>query len=81
MRKRTFPAVATSVIISTAAMMAVPAVASALGAATSISPPVTGATVQQVSWDGPYGQRPYFHHRFFHEAFVFHHRFHGFHRW
>ncbi len=84
MRRMTFPAVATSVIISTAAMMAVPAAASALDAATNANVERSGASVQQVNWDGGYGyyHRSYFHHhRFFREPFFFHHRFHRFHRW
>jgi hypothetical protein len=85
MRRMTFPAAATSVILSTAAMMAVPAAASVLGGAASAnlqhaSGVAQGISVQQVNWDGGYGyyhHRPFFHHR----AFFFHHRFHRFRRW
>jgi hypothetical protein len=64
------------VVLSTAAMMTVPAAAAVLGDPQQHA----NASVQQVNWDGPYGyyHRPYagdrgfFHHRFFH------HRYHRF---
>jgi hypothetical protein len=81
MRRRTFPAVATSVILSTAAMMAIPAAAAVVGEPTSVNPqPHANASVQQVNWDGPYGydHRPYAHDRFFFHHRFFHHRYHRF---
>ena len=81
--RRLFTIATASAVLSAAALMAVPANASALGAATNANQPHANGSVQQVGWGGGFHRRPFFHDRFFfhrhHHPFFFHHRFHRFH--